>query len=138
MCRHIALERAHAEAMPQASPHRRCADDPGHRHDRFYIPPVGRAAPSLKPPGRKLRIPLRDRQLKRPIESGKEIWRQRNLPDEAVSPALHGFDAGDAAINVDRRRRQCQHFRDASVISSTQNSVAADKQIAVSLSVAFA
>jgi hypothetical protein len=40
--RHIRLERAHAEAMPQAFWHRRRPDDRRHRHDRFYIPPGGR------------------------------------------------------------------------------------------------
>ena len=73
---------------PRAFRHRRRADDLGRCHDRLYIPPRGRAAPSPKPPGRKLRIPLRHPQLERARESTKQIWRQRNLSNK---PRLRRF-----------------------------------------------
>lgn len=40
------------------------------------------------------------------------VARQRHLTDNAALAALQCLDIGDAAVDVDRRRREGQHLRD--------------------------
>ncbi len=83
------------------------------RLDGLDVAPGGCAAPAPKPRRRELRISLRDPQLEHAIKFVKHDRRQGHLPDDAPLAALESLDAGNAALGVDRGRRQREHFRDS-------------------------
>jgi hypothetical protein len=74
------------------------------------MPSCGSISKSARSP---IGIALRVAHAALAIKLIKHIVRERHLPDHAALAALEGSDTDNAALDVDRRRREREHFRDA-------------------------
>jgi hypothetical protein len=61
---------------------------------------------------------LRGAKVELIIELDEQFWGQGHLADDPPPAALESRDASNAAVDVDRCRREREHFRNARAASS--------------------
>ena len=112
MRRHVRLKGFHTEAVPQAFRHGGGASDAGRRHNLLHMAPGRRAAPAPEAFRDATRVALRTPQFEMAFKGPQNVGRQRDLTDDAAPAAFESSDARNAALDVDRSRREREHLGD--------------------------